>query len=167
MIISFLKRLFWFVLLVLIQGFILNRMNIMGYATPMPFIFFLLMFRKGSSRAGLLLWGFALGLIMDLFTNTPGIGAGCCTLLGMVQPSLLNIFVPRDSAEDLQPSIKQQGLVKFCSYLLLAAFLYYVCYYLLLAFSFAHLGDLAIHVIGGTLFTFVLMIGLNALYVRS
>jgi len=167
MIFSFIKRLFAFLLLILVQGFFLNQINIMGYATPMIFIFFLLVFQRGSSRFSLLLWGFFLGLAMDLFTNTPGVGAASCTLLGMVQPLILEMFLPRDSAEDLSPSIKEQGLGKFCGYLLLSTFVFYVAYYLLLAFSLAHLESLAINIVGGTLFSFVLMLGLNSLYRRS
>ncbi|MBQ9287978.1 MAG: rod shape-determining protein MreD [Bacteroidaceae bacterium] len=167
MIFSFVKRLFAFLLLILVQGFFLNQVNVMGYATPMVFIFFLLVFQRGSSRFSLLLWGFFLGLAMDLFTNTPGVGAASCTLLGMIQPLLLEMFLPRDCAEDLSPSIKEQGLAKFCGYLLLSTFIFYVVYYLLLAFSLAHLESLAINIIGGTLFSFVLMLGLNSLYHRS
>jgi hypothetical protein len=77
------------------------------------------------------------------------------------------MFLPRDCAEDLSPSIKEQGLDKFCGYLLLSTFIFYVVYYLLLAFSLAHLESLAINIIGGTLFSFVLMLGLNSLYHRS
>lgn len=167
MIVSFLRRLFFFALLLLVQAFILNQVNILGYATPMLFVFFLLMFNRGSSRLSLLFWGFLMGFLMDLFTNTPGVGAASCTLLGMIQPVLLNLFVPRESPEDLEPSIKQQGWAKFSGYLLLSTFLFYISYYLLLAFSLSHLEDLVINVIGGTLFTFVLMLGLNSLYIRS
>ena len=167
MIFSFIKRLFAFLLLILVQGFFLNQVNFMGYATPMISIFFLLVFQRGSSRFSLLLWGFFLGLAMDLFTNTPGVGAASCTLLGMIQPLLLEMFLPRDCAEDLSPSIKELGLAKFCGYLLLSTFIFYGAYYLLLAFSLAHLESLAINIVGGTLFSFVLMLGLNSLYHRS
>lgn len=167
MIFSFVKRLLVFILIVFIQAFVFNQINIMGYATPMVYIFFLLTFRKGSSRIALLLWGFLLGLVMDMFTNTPGIGASSCTLLAMNQQHLLNLFVPRDCPDDLEPSIKQQGMARFYSYILMSTFLYYIFFYLLLAFSLAHVQDLLINVTGGTLLSFILMIALNSLHVRS
>lgn len=167
MVVSFVKRILAFFLIVLAQAFILNKITILGYATPMVFIFVLLLFRKGSSRALLLISGFLLGLVLDLFTNTPGVGAASCTLLAMLQPSLLNLFTPRECPEDLEPSIKQQGLAKFSTYVFLSTFLFYICYYLLLAFSLAHWQDIFINVAGGTLFSFILMMGINALYIRS
>lgn len=167
MVISIVKRFLAFVLIMLAQVFVLNKITVMGYATPMVFIFSLLLFRKGTPRGVLLVSGFLLGLVFDIFTNTPGVGSASCTLLAMVQPVLLNLFVPRDCPENLEPSIKQQGLAKFSVYLLLATFLFYVCYYLLLAFSLIHWQDLFINIIGGTLFSYILMMGLNAIYIRS
>ena len=52
MIFSFIKRLFAFLLLILVQGFFLNQVNVMGYATPMISIFFLLVFRSEERRVG-------------------------------------------------------------------------------------------------------------------
>ena len=164
--IDFLLRIVGFILLALIQGLFLNQVNIMGYATPIVFIFFLLTFRRNTPRVVLLLWGFAMGLVMDVFTNTPGVGATSCTLLGMLQPWLLEKFVPRDSADDLNPTIKQLGMVRFCGYLLLATFIFYAVYYLLLVFSLAHREDALINILGGTALSFILMLGINALFRR-
>ena len=73
MLITFLRRLGWFVLLVLVQALILNNISFFGYATPFLYVYLILAFDANMSRYSLLLWGFALGLAVDIFSNTPGI----------------------------------------------------------------------------------------------
>ena len=72
-----LHRVVWFVVLVLVQTQILNHVHIMGYATPMVFIYYILALNSEIPRKSLLLQAFALGLCVDIFGNTPG--DGVCT----------------------------------------------------------------------------------------
>lgn len=147
-------------LLLLVQGIVLNHVSVMGYATPMPYIYMLLTFPMGTGRKVLLLSGFLMGLISDMFTNTPGVAAAACTLLAMVQPLLLRLLAPRDSAENLTPCIATMGIGSFFCFLLFGTVLFLVVYYLLAVFSLVHLADIVINIAGGTLFTLLLMMGL-------
>jgi rod shape-determining protein MreD len=79
--ITLLQRIEWFVALVLLQVLVLNRVHIQGYATPFLFIYFLFLLDSGTKRNTLLGWGFALGLAVDIFGNTPGMNAAAATLL--------------------------------------------------------------------------------------
>lgn len=166
MILFFLRKLCSFVLFILAQGLILNQLNVMGYATPLVAIFFLLHFRRSSSRVKLLIWGFLLGVAMDLFTNTPGVAAASCTFLALLQPLLLSMFCPRESAEDLEPGMKTLGIARYCWYLLVSVLLFHLCYYPLQIFSFTNPVDLGINIVGGTFFTFFMMLGVNSFYRR-
>lgn len=160
MIASFLYKLLQAVLLLLTQGLILNHVNILGYATPMPFIYFILTFPRGTGRKTLLLSGFLLGLASDVFSNTPGVSAAACTLLAMMQPVLIDFLAPRDSAEDLQPSFPAMGVGPFVRYMFISTFLFVVVYYLLVIFSLAHPVDVLINIGGSTLFTLLIMLGI-------
>ncbi|MCQ2239335.1 MAG: rod shape-determining protein MreD [Bacteroidaceae bacterium] len=160
MIASFLYKLLQAALLLLAQGLILNHVNILGYATPMPFIYFILTFQRGTGRKTLLLSGFLMGLASDMFANTPGISASACTLLAMLQPSLLDILAPRDSAEDLLPSFSTMGVGPYFRYLFVSTLLFLIVYYLLAIFSLAHPIDILINIAGGTLFTLLIMLGI-------
>lgn len=163
MIATFLRRLLWVIMLILVQGLILNRVNVMGYATPMIYIYFLTNFAKGSNRSALLLWGFVIGLLADFFTNTPGIAAASCTLVAFVQPNFLNVFAPRDSADDFHPSLKSMGVGSYFRYLLTLTFIFQSLYYLLEVFSLTHPDDIYINIVGGTLFTVVLMMAIASM----
>lgn len=160
MIISFLYRFLAAALLMLVQCLILNHISILGYATPMPYILFLLAFPKGSGRKSILLCGFLLGLVADMFTNTPGVSAASCTLIAMIQPFFLQVMSPRDSAEDMQPTYHTMGFFGFLRYATVLTFIFQLTYYSLLAFSLAHLQDMLINIAGGTLFTLILLLAM-------
>lgn len=80
-----LHRVVWFVVLVLVQTQILNHVHIMGYATPMVFIYYILVLNSEISRKTILLQAFVLGLCVDIFSNTPGVNAASATLLAFAR----------------------------------------------------------------------------------
>lgn len=136
MLIYSLWRLLWFVVVVLAQTLILNQIHLFGYATPLLFIYFVISFCRNYPKWAILLWSFALGLSVDVFANTPGVAAASLTLLGAIQPYLLELFVPRDSIEQLPASAKALGNTKFTIFVTLQVTLFCFLYFALEAFSF-------------------------------
>lgn len=55
----FLQRLVWFVFLVLLQVLVLNHVHILGYATPMLYIYYILVLNAEIPRKSLLLQAFS------------------------------------------------------------------------------------------------------------
>lgn len=124
-------------LLVIIQALILNNISFFGYATPFLYVYLLLKFDANISRYSLLLWGFFLGLAVDIFSNTPGVNAAATTLLALARPSLLQLFAPRDSSDDLEPGIRSMGTGSFMRYTTLSLLLHHTALVLLVTFSLA------------------------------
>ena len=161
MIITFIRRFSWFWLLVLVQAFILNNVHVFGYATPFLYIYLILTFDANMSRYSLLLWGFCLGLAVDLFSNTPGVNAAATTLLAFARPVLLHLFTPRDSAEDFSPGFQSMGVSPFIRYITFGLLLHQTALILLLTFSFAQPLALLLKVVAGTLITGLCMLGVE------
>ncbi|HEY9550935.1 MAG TPA: rod shape-determining protein MreD, partial [Prevotella sp.] len=113
MTIDLFRKLLLFVVLLLVQVLVLNRIHLFNCATPMLYVYFMLLFRRNYPRWGILLWGFCIGLCVDIFSNMPGVAAASMTFIGLIQPYLLALFIQRDSPDDLQPSINTLGLAKF------------------------------------------------------
>lgn len=153
MLITFLKRFGWFWVLVIMQALILNNVHFFGYATPFLYIYLLLKFDANMSRYSLLLWGFTLGLAVDIFSNTPGVNAASATLLAFSRPTLLKLFAPRDGAEDFSPSVHSMGTGPFIRYASMASLVHQTALILLLTFSFAHPLVMLLKVVSGALFT--------------
>ena len=131
-----LKRLLAFVLLCLVQALILNRIRLFGFATPLLPVYFVITFHRGYPKWAILTWSFLLGLCLDSFSSTPGVAAASMTLVALLQPYLLEPFVPRDSTDDLKVSVRSLGWGKFASLSFLLVVIYVAAFFTLEAFSF-------------------------------
>ena len=148
----------WFVVMLVVQALLLNNIHLFGCSTPLLYVYVILMARRDFPRWGLLLFGFLLGLGVDMFSNTPGVGACSMTLLAFVQPMLMKLFLPRDSADDFQPGIPSLGLMKFVYFSFISIFLYSLVFFTLEMFNFFNWTLWALSVGGSTLLTLLLVI---------
>ncbi len=134
--IDFVKRLAIFVALVLVQGMVLNHIHIFDVATPLASVIMVLHFPRNYPRWAILVWSFAMGLFIDVFANTPGVASASMTALGAVQPMLFELFVPRDSADDLVPSARNIGAHSYFWYVTIMVLLYCLLFFTLETFNF-------------------------------
>lgn len=153
-----LSQLLWFVVMLVVQALLLNNIHLFGCATPLLYVYVILTARRDFPRWGLLLYGFLLGLGVDMFANTPGVGACSMTLLAFVQPLLMKLFLPRDSVEDFQPGIPALGLMKFVYFSFISILLYSLVFFTLEMFNFFNWTLWALSVGGSTLLTLLLVI---------
>lgn len=136
MIQTFFIRLLQMLLLVAAQVLALNHMQLWGYGTPLIFVSLLVYMPLGASRISTLLWAFCTGLLVDVFSNTPGVACGAMTFVAMLQPPLLKLMVPRDAAEDVQPTYRSMGRWNHARYIFLLYLIHHCCFYMLESFSF-------------------------------
>lgn len=155
------KRIALFVVLLLVQGLVLNHIHLFDCATPLLYIILVLHFRRNQSRWSALLWSFCLGLCVDVFANTPGVAAASMTFLGLVQPYLFELFVPRDSAEDLEPSMRTIGITSFLWYAFVMVLVYCILFFTLETFNFFNWLQWLECISGSTLLTYALVVVLE------
>ena len=125
-----------FVVLLVVQVLVLNHVWLLNVATPLLYVYFAITIPRNTEKGEVLVWCFLLGLLIDIFSNTPGLAAGSLTLIGMVQTYLVELFVPRDSAENLQVSAATLGWGKFCTLSGMLILLYCLVFFILEAFNF-------------------------------
>ena len=134
--IEFFKRLLLFLVLLLAQVLVLNHIHLFDCATPLLYVYFVVSFQRGFPRWAILLYSFLLGLCLDIFSDTPGVATTSMTLLGFLQPYILELFMQRDDDENFQPAIFTMGPVTFFYYSLLLTLVYCVVCFALETFSF-------------------------------
>jgi rod shape-determining protein MreD len=156
--IDFLRRLLLFLVLLLVQALVLNHIHLFGCATPLLYVYFVISFPRGYPKWGILLWSFFMGLGVDMFSNTPGVAASSLTLLGLLQPYLLELFTTRDSDEDLQPSIYAMGMARYTYYALLLTFAYCLVFFTVETFSFFNWLQWLLSIVFSSLLTFLLVL---------
>lgn len=152
------RQFFTFIILCLAQVLVLNHINILGCATPLLYVYFIMMFRRGYPKWGILLWSFCLGLCVDIFSNTPGVAAASATLLGLLQPYLLNLFTQRDSADDMKPSMKELGVTRYVYYTVICVVVFHLAFFTLESFSFFNVEQLGKNIGGSSALTAILII---------
>lgn len=155
---SFVRRLFALIGLVLLQVLFLNRICLFGYVTPLFYIWMIIRFDSSMKRYSILLWAFFLGLIIDMFSGTPGLNAASATLLAMFQPGIVKLFVSLDRHDVLVPCSATMGGRPFMGYLLLMIALHHTVYFILRSIPLGDWTVLVLKVVFSTLLTFVLML---------
>ncbi len=142
----------------LVQVLVCNQIHLFDYATPLMYVYFVILFQRNYPKWSILLWCFSLGLLIDVFSNMPGVAAGAMTLLAFLQPYILQPFIPRDSVDDLSPSFSTLGYLKFSSYTLICVIIYCLAFFSLEAFSFFNWQQWLYNIGGSALLTFLLIL---------
>ncbi|NQZ77116.1 MAG: Rod shape-determining protein MreD [Ekhidna sp.] len=80
-----------FVLLLLVQLPLVHRITLFEKAFGFFYIGFLLLLPRTLGRSYLMLIGFLVGLLVDVFSDTPGIHASACVFIMFIRNLWLNI----------------------------------------------------------------------------
>ena len=83
-------RILWFAGLILLQVLVLNYVHIHQFAKPLLYVYFILKLDSNTGRNQTMLWSFALGLCIDILSNTPGLNATASVLLAFSSASSNN-----------------------------------------------------------------------------
>lgn len=118
---SNIKYIIMFVLLVLLQVLVLNRISFLGYGVPFVYVYFIIKLPVGSNKNIVLLLSFLIGLIIDIFCNTPGINAAAATFAGIMRRPIQGLFFMVDDYLEQTPSLSLLGsaFVKYAVFLTL------------------------------------------------
>lgn len=152
------RNIIFFVILLVAQMLVLNHIHLFGYATPLLYVYFALTLRRGTPRWAVLLWCFAMGLAVDIFSSTPGVASASMTFVGLIQPYVLTLFAPRDSADDLRPSPLTLGVSKYVNYMIIIVLLYTLSFFSLEAFNLYNWTQWALCTVSSAVLTIVLIL---------
>lgn len=121
-----------FIALAALQVIVFNTLQLNTYVSVFIYTGFILLLPFEISGGLLLLSGFFMGLLMDVFTNTGGLHAAACTFMAFCRPGVLRFISPRDGYDSTaSPTISSMGLSWFITYSLLLVFLHnFVCFFL-------------------------------------
>jgi len=107
----------YFVFIILIQGLVLNNIQIGVYVHPMAYILILLMLPFEINFFITLLVALILGIGVDALSDTFGLHTSSALLVGYIRPYVLKLIRPRDGYEaNLMPSVHDMGFIWFLTY---------------------------------------------------
>ncbi|RRD58885.1 rod shape-determining protein MreD [Tannerella forsythia] len=105
-----------FIVFVALQVLVLNHIHLFHLVTPFLYLYIILKIPLSLTRAQVLWVAFLTGLTIDIFSNTLGMHAAACTLIGLIRNPLLRAMLDRDIVEDASPSYTSIGAVSFMKY---------------------------------------------------
>jgi rod shape-determining protein MreD len=143
----FLSNIFRFIAILGLQIFLFNDPFIQGSTTvgahallkPQFYILFILMLPINLNRNVGVAIAFVTGVVMDIFSNTPGLHSSACLILSLIRPVLLERFFQnklKDATKLVSPSLTVMGFRNFFLYSLIFTTIYNCYYYIIKVWSF-------------------------------
>ncbi|MDR0844844.1 MAG: rod shape-determining protein MreD [Tannerella sp.] len=124
-----------FVFFVLLQVWVLNNVHLFNIVGPFLYIYVIVKFPMQMPRSQIILISFLLGLSIDVFSNTPGMHAAACTLIGFLRNPLIGAFVDKETAEGATPSYYAFGTGAFMRYTFTLVVIHHVVLFLIESIS--------------------------------
>lgn len=151
-------------LLVLLQAVLFNQIHLFGVAIPLVFIYVILRFPVAMSTAWVLTLSFFLGLVVDIFSDTPGMNALACTLVAFLRRPVFSLYLPHGNEYTSEtPSLRTFGMWLYLRYALTMTFLYCLILFVIESLTFFDPLYMLLRVVCSTILTFVLILCIDSL----
>lgn len=157
-----------FIILLLVQILICNHIAIFNVAVPIIFIYFIIRLPVSVGKGVLFTFAFAMGLIVDIFADTPGVNALACTLLAAAKYPVYYAYVPKDDkTRYLIPAISSLGVGIYCKYLVTMIGIYCLLVFSIEYFNFADIKEIIILAGSSCALTFIMLLAIDSLIIRK
>ena len=145
-----------FLLLLLLQSFLLNNINFFGFINPNLYLLFVIVYRLDGNSTYLIILSFTLGLLLDLLTQ----GSGGHTIASLTIAFLMSFIIRFSFGVNYDVPmgmIKGSPLWQRLLYLLLIIFIHHMVLYSVIYFSYGNIIAIIKNTLFTSLFTFILV----------
>jgi hypothetical protein len=157
-------------LFIVLQVYILNKIpHLHEFIIPYIYYLFVLWLPFTLSRMSVMFIGFITGMILDAFTNTPGLHAAACVLIAYMRPFVIGVLTPKDIKEFnyREPSPKAMGWAPYLVYVLILTLFHHGYMTFLQWLSFGTFLRFLIKVVSTTAISMLLIIIIELLFPRK
>lgn len=150
----------WFVGLVFFQVLLFNNIQIANVINPFLYVYLIIALPIHINRMSLIVIGFVLGLVIDVFSNTWGIHAMATTMIAFLRPYILRLVSTQEEQDRIMPRFRTMG-VNYLKYIVLMLFVHHLMLFWLEAFSMAYFWMVLLKALVSSLITLVLVLTLE------
>jgi len=158
-----LQNIIRFILLVLLQVLVLNNIQFLGYINPYLYILFILALPVQMPRWVTLLLAFALGLIIDTFSNTLGMHAFATVLVAFLRNGIIKLFTSIEEGNNPTPSFYTFGVSAYVKYVVVLVLIHHTTLFILEAFSFTNFWITLAKITLSSFVTILMILGIQSL----
>jgi rod shape-determining protein MreD len=129
-------------------------------------VLFILLLPFDTPRWLLLLSGFLLGFVVDIFSHPLGLHAAATVFMAFLRPYVINIISAEDEFDPgLQPGLRDMGFTWFASYAVILVLMHHMIYFYLEIFRINEIATTLLRILLSTAVTVMLII--LSLYIFS
>ncbi len=152
-----------FLIIFLFQVLILKRVDInpegSSYIHLMVYPLFIFILPIRTPKSLVVALGFILGLLVDMFYDSPGVHASALCFTAFIRSFVLRILESADGyTTSTVPSMKDFGISEFVIYSAILLGLHLLFYFSMEAFSFVYIGEIILRTIASFIVSIVLLI---------
>jgi rod shape-determining protein MreD len=149
------------IILILLQILLFNNIQFSGYVNPYVYVMIILLLPAVTPPWLILVVAFLTGVVVDLFSGSPGMHSSATLLAGFSRQYVLRIIAPRDgyeSSSDL--SMKAYGVRWFLIYTTVIVLIHHTALFYLEVFSLSQFFRTLLRVLLSSAFTigFIMLI---------
>ena len=143
-----LLSIFQFIILLFLQVFLLNNINLFGFINPNLYLLFFIVYRFDTNQTLLIFLGFLMGLLLDLLTQGSGAHTIASLTIAFIRPIIIrtsfgvNYDIPMGMIEGTQQNQR-------IFYILMMIIIHHLLLYIIAYFNF----DSILIILKNTLFT--------------
>lgn len=137
-----------FVVLVMAQVLVVNHIRLGGYVHPYIYLIFVMLLPINIPNWLLLISGFSIGLVIDLFMGTLGMHAGATSMMAFCRPAILKLVSGTQKFENIkEPNVNQLGFSWFLRYTICMVTVHNFTLFMLEGFSFHLVGQALLRIL--------------------
>ena len=126
-----------FIVFVLLQIFVLNKVILWEFVTPMVYMAFIFSLPFQTPRWAVILLGFLLGMTIDFFTGMIGFHALATLIIAFIRPFFIRFISARDEREEhLRPIFYDMRFIWYLQYVFWLTFIHHFVYFFVDILSF-------------------------------
>ncbi len=160
------KQIGRYFLVMLLQVLLFDQLQLLGVCHPYIYILCLLMMPITLPHSADMIIGAVVGLIMDIFCNSLGVHTASCIFIMFIRPYLIGAIVNDKDRLNEQITLRTLGMEPLLKYVVILVLAHHLMVFLLAAWSWSHIGFVAVETIVSSLITISIIIGYNALIYR-
>lgn len=156
-----------FIFLLLLQVFILNNINFLGYINPYLYISYIFFYPLNKKRFSFLSTSFLLGLFVDFFSDSGGIHAFSILTIAYLRLFFIKVFFRKVPSDFPFFKLKSEPFSKVFNYVTTLTLIHHFILFSFANFSFHNFSSVMLNTLFSAFFTLVLFFLGNYIFIKE
>ena len=153
------RNILLFLGLVFLQVMIFDNLRLGLFIHPYVYVLFIMLLPFETPLWSLIVNGFFIGIVVDIFSGTPGLNAAATVLMAYLRPNVINITTRKSDIEGkIAPSVSEMGLKWFMPYMVLLLIIHNFTLFMLEAFSIHLIGLVLLGTLLSVIFSTIVIV---------